>query len=150
VRRTIGPLALLVGLPPLIYYFWLCLRDHGGALVALPLRELIASIPPPTPRALALYGAWLLLQVVLQLWAPGRVQSGVPLADGSRLDYRLNGWVSFWVSLAVPMAGAMIGVIPAAVAFDEFGPLLTTARESKSRAAPITAIKRLLIRFSSS
>ena len=126
MRRTIGPLALLVGLPPLIYYFWLCLRDHGGALVALPLRELIASIPPPTPRALALYGAWLLLQVVLQLWAPGRVQSGVPLADGSRLDYRLNGWVSFWVSLAVPMAGAMIGVIPAAVAFDEFGPLLTT------------------------
>ena len=126
MRRTIGPLALLVGLPPLTYYFWLCLRDHRGALVALPLRDLFASIPPPTPRALALYGAWLLLQVALQLWAPGRVQSGVPLADGSRLDYRLNGWVSFWVSLAVPVAGVVAGVIPAAVAYDEFGPLLTT------------------------
>jgi len=127
VRRTLGPLGLLVGLPPLTYYFWLCLRDHGGGLVAPSLGELIAHVPPPTPRALALYGGWLLLQVALQLWAPGRVQSGVPLADGSRLDYRLNGGVSFCVSLAVVIGAVVAGVIPAAVAYDEFGALLTTA-----------------------
>src|SRR5439155_55918 len=66
-------------------------------------------------------------QIVLQLWAPGRVQAGVPLADGSRLTYRLNGWVSFWVSLAAALVAGAAGVIPAGVAFDEFGPLLTTA-----------------------
>jgi delta14-sterol reductase/lamin-B receptor len=114
-------------LPPLTYYVWLCLRDHGGALVAPSLGELIRNVPAPTPRALALYGAWLALQIVLQLWAPGPVQAGVPLADGSRLPYRLNGWVSFWVSLAAALVAAVAGVIPAGVAFDEFGPLLTTA-----------------------
>jgi len=101
-RRTLGPLALMLCLPPLTYHFWICLHDHGGALVAPSLGELAARIPPPTPRALALYG-------------------------GSRLDYRLNGWVSFWASLAVAVACALGGVIPAGVVYDEFGPLLTTA-----------------------
>ncbi|PYN29230.1 MAG: hypothetical protein DMD76_01650, partial [Candidatus Rokuibacteriota bacterium] len=126
-RRTLGPLGLMLVLPPLTYYFWLCLRDHDGALVAPSLGALIHNVPAPTPRALALYGAWLASQIVLQLWAPGRVQAGVPLADGSRLPYRLNGWVSFWVSLAAALVAGAAGVIPAGVAFDEFGPLLTTA-----------------------
>jgi Delta14-sterol reductase len=117
----------MVALPPLTYYFWLCLRDHGGALVPPSVAELVANVPAPTSRAVAVYGAWLVLQVLLQLWAPGRVQSGVPLADGSRLDYRLNGWISFWVSIAVALVAALTGVIPAGVAYDDFGPLLTTA-----------------------
>jgi protein-S-isoprenylcysteine O-methyltransferase Ste14 len=126
-RRTLDPLALMLFLPPLTYYFWICLHDHGGALVAPSLHELAARVPPPTSRALALYGGWLLLQISLQLWAPGRVQTGVPLADGSRLPYRLNGWASFWVSIAVALVAVVTGVIPPGVAFDEFGPLLTTA-----------------------
>jgi len=126
-RRTLGPLGLMLGLPPLTYYFWLCLSDHGGALVAPSLRELIAHVSPPTWRALAVYGGWLGLQVVLQLGVPGRVQSGVPLADGSRLEYRLNGWTSFWISVAVAVVAVVSGVIPASVVYDEFGPLLTTA-----------------------
>jgi hypothetical protein len=126
-RRTLGPLGLLLALPPLTYYFWLCLSEYGGALVAPSLRELIAHVPPPTGRALAVYGGWLVLQVALQLWVPGRVQSGVPLADGSRLDYRLNGWISFWISVAVAVVAVVSGVIPAGVVYDEFGPLLTTA-----------------------
>ena len=117
----------MVGLPPLTYYFWLCLRDHGGALVVPSLRELSSNVPAPTARAVAVYGGWLVLQIVLQLWAPGRTASGVPLADGSRLDYRLNGWVSFWVSLVVVVVAAVVGVLPTSVAYDEFGPLLTTA-----------------------
>ena len=126
-RRTIGPLGLMVLLPPLTYYFWLSLRDHGGALVMPSLGELLAKVPPPTALAVAVYGGWLLLQVVLQLWAPGRIASGVPLADGSRLPYQLNGWVSFWVSIAAVLAAVVTGLIPAGVAYDEFGPLLTTA-----------------------
>ena len=125
-RRTLGPLVLMLVLPPLTYYFWLCLSDHGGALAAPSLEELIHRVPAPTPRALALYGAWLIVEVGLQLWAPGPVQAGVPLAGGSRLAYRLNGWVSFWVSLAAALVAVVAGVIPAGVAFDEFGPLLTT------------------------
>ena len=124
-RRTIGPLTLMVGLPPLTYYFWVCLRDHGGTLV-VPSIELARAVPIATPRALALYGAWLAVQIALQLWAPGRVQAGVPLADGTRLQYQLNGWVSFWVSLALAVAAVLAGLVPAGIVFDEFGALLTT------------------------
>jgi Delta14-sterol reductase len=123
----VGPLALMVGLPPLTYYFWLCLRDHGGALAVPSLGELAAKVPAPTARAVAVYGGWLVLQVALQLWAPGRTASGVPLADGSRLDYQLNGWVSFWLSMAAVLVAVAAGVIPAGIAYDEFGALLTTA-----------------------
>ena len=117
----------MVALPPLTYYFWLCLRDHGGALVVPPLGEVVRAVPAPTPRAFALYGAWLVLQIVLQLWAPGRLQTGVPLADGTRLTYRLNGWVSLWFSLAAAVVAVLAGAIPAGVVFGEFGALLTTA-----------------------
>jgi steroid 5-alpha reductase family enzyme len=117
----------MVGLPPLTYYFWLCLRDYGGALAVPSLGELLAKVPPPTARAVAVYGGWLVLQIVLQLWAPGRTASGVPLADGSRLPYQLNGWVTFWISIAAVLVAVIAGVIPAGVAYEEFGPLLTTA-----------------------
>jgi protein-S-isoprenylcysteine O-methyltransferase Ste14 len=83
-------------------------------------------VPAPTPRALALYGGWVALQVVLQAWAPGPVRAGVPLADGSRLAYRLNGWLSFWITLAVVLAAGAAGVVSPTAAYDEFGPLLTT------------------------
>ena len=131
LRRTAGPLLLMVALPPLTYYFRICLTDFGGAL-ALPssaeeVRRLVARVPAPTPHALALYGAWLLLQGLLQVWARGRVRAGLPLADGSRLIYRLNGWFSFWFTLAVLLAAVATGMLSPTVAYDEFGPLLTTA-----------------------
>src|SRR5215813_9538893 len=116
----------MLGLPPLTYYFWLCLRDHGGALAVPSLGELLAKVPTPTVRAVAVYGGWLVLQIVLQVGAPGRTASGVPLADGSRLPYQLNGWVSFWVSIATVLVAVIAGLIPAGVAYEEFGPLLTT------------------------
>lgn len=117
----------MLALPPLTYYFWVCLQEYGGALVAPSVSDLIGHVRPPTLRALALYAAWVVLQIALQLWAPGRVRSGVPLSDGSRLEYRLNGWISFWASLAVVVIAVVSGVIPATVAYDEFGSLLTTA-----------------------
>lgn len=129
-RRTLGPLVLMGCLPPLTYYFYLCLRDFGGAL-ALPrsaadLHDLTARVPAPTLQALALYGGWVVLQVLLQVWAPGQVRQGMPLDDGSRFAYRLNGWFSFWVTLAFVAAAVAAGVLSPTAAYDEFGPLLTT------------------------
>jgi delta14-sterol reductase/lamin-B receptor len=121
----------MLGLPPLTAYFWICLREGGGALL-LPssgaeLRALVAGLPVPTPRAVALYGAWVGLQLALHRWLPGRRQPGTPLAGGERLVYRLNGWNALWATLAVLGAAVGLGVVPATVAHDEFGPLLATA-----------------------
>jgi protein-S-isoprenylcysteine O-methyltransferase Ste14 len=118
--------ALLLSLTPACtYYFWLCIRDFNGDLV-IPGVEMLARIPMPTFTAVLVYAAWLLLQIVLQLAAPGRIREGVPLSDGVRLKYRLNGWFSFWFTLAVVVSPTALGWIPTTILYDEFGPLLTT------------------------
>jgi Delta14-sterol reductase len=126
-RRALGPLALMAALPLLTYYLWLGVRDHDGALVPPSLADLGHGVPVPTMRAVAMYGGWLVLQMVLHVALPGRVEAGSPLADGSRLTYRLNGWRSFWISLAVVAGAVVAGAIPAGVVFEEFGALLMTA-----------------------
>ncbi len=131
LSRTAGPLLMMVALPPFTYYLYTCLADFGGALVVPAsveeARHLLARIPQPTSAAIALYGGWLLLQAALQQWAPGRLAPGLPLEDGSRLTYRLNGWLTFWVTLALAVGAAAAGLVPPAAAHDQFGPLLTTA-----------------------
>ncbi|MGH7391762.1 MAG: hypothetical protein ACREM3_20250 [Candidatus Rokuibacteriota bacterium] len=129
--RTAGPLVLMIALPPFTYYLYLCLAEFGGALV-LPAsleetRRFLARVPPATPAAVALYGGWLLLQAALQQWLPGRIAPGLPLADGSRLTYRLNGGLTFWITLALAVAAGAAGLLPPGIAYDQFGPLLTTA-----------------------
>ena len=121
--HTAGALALMLGLPPLTYYLWLCLTDFGGALVVPTSKD----VPAPTLTAVALYGSWLLLQALLQIWMPGQNHAGPPLADGSRLAYRMNGWLSFWLTLAALLGAAAMGWIAPTIAYDQFGPLLTTA-----------------------
>ena len=121
----LGGLLLIVALPLFTYYVWICVRDYGGALV-VPSREWISRVPVPTVAAIALYGCWFVLQAVLQIVAPGKIQEGVPLPDGTRLKYKMNGWFSFWFTMAVALFVVLAGWVPATILYDEFGPLLTT------------------------
>src|SRR4029078_12466279 len=118
----LGGVFILFGLPPLTLYFWMCMNDFGGALV--DPRYLLSRIPMPTMTAFLVYGAWFVLQVLLQIFAPGKVHEGVPLHDGSRLKYKMNGWSSWWFTLAVVAAGVASGWIPSTLLYDQFGPLL--------------------------
>lgn len=120
-----GALALIVGLPLFTYYVWLCVTDFDGSLV-LPSVTMLSRIPAPTVISVVLYGAWFLLQSLLQIAAPGRIHEGVTLSDGTRLKYKMNGWFAFWFTLAVAAAAAGLGWIRPTVLYDEFGPLLTT------------------------
>ena len=122
----LGCLLLLASLPPFTYYIWICVDQFGGAL-AVPAAVLLSHIPGPAVTAVVLYGCWFLLQVILQVAAPGKIQEGLSLPDGIHLKYKLNGWVSFWITLGVALAAAGLGWIPATIFYDEFGPLLTTA-----------------------
>jgi len=122
---VLGGLLLLVVLPPFTYYLWLCMRDFNGAIV-FPTLDLFAQIPAPTLTAIALYGGWFLLQTILQIAAPGKIHEGVPLADGTRLKYRMTGWFSFWFTMAAALVAVAAGWIPATIFYDQFGPMLTT------------------------
>jgi protein-S-isoprenylcysteine O-methyltransferase Ste14 len=127
-RHTDGmvPLLMVTLLPALTYYLWICLHDFDGALAPATV-SLLARIPLPTLSAAALYCGWLALQIGLYLGLPGRDVLGPPLADGSRLTYRLNGAAACGITLAVAGLAVAATPLPAAIAYDQFGALLTTA-----------------------
>ena len=92
-----------------------------------PSLDLLRRIPAPTFTAVVAYVSWFAFQAVLQIVAPGTIHEGVPLSDGTRLKYKMNGWFSFWFTLGVVVAGVLLGQISPTLWFDQLGPLLTTA-----------------------
>src|SRR3712207_5987634 len=99
---------LLFLLPGVTFYLWFCLERNGGLLV-LPTASMLESIPRPTWAAAAISVGWIAVQAMLQLCAPGRWVEGAPLADGTRLSYRMNGWFAWWFTLAMAGAGCALG-----------------------------------------
>src|ERR1051325_10533327 len=119
-----GPLLLMLALPPFVYWLWIALAFHGGVpALAIPAMALEAA--RPTAAMLLFYIAWWGFQAALAIVLPGRTVEGTPLADGSRLRYRLNGWLAFWITLALAALAALTGVLPPALAWERFGALLT-------------------------
>ncbi len=121
---------LMFALPALVTYMWICVHAFGGALV-LPtsgeaLLQLVSHVPGPTAASAAICASWLLLQVLLQITAPGKIREGTPLFNGTRLKYRMNGWFSFWLTLGLASLAVWLGWIPATLIADHLGPLLTT------------------------
>jgi len=123
--------ALMVTLPALVYYLWLCIADHDGALFfpasAEDWQTLLYRLPGPTTSAVLVFVGWFLLQALFQIAAPGKIHEGSVLADGLRLKYKMNGWMSFWASLAFIGAVVSLGWLSPTFVYDQFGPLLTTA-----------------------
>lgn len=113
----LGGLLLIVALPPFTYYVWICVHDFGGSFV-VPTLGLLSRIPAPTITSLVLYGCWFLLQSLLQAVSPGKIHEGLPLSDGTRLKYKMNGWFSFWFTLGVAFVAAGLGWIPATILYD--------------------------------
>jgi Delta14-sterol reductase len=126
-----GAMLMPFTLPLLVYYIWICLADAGGALIvpasAAEWWRLAARVPAPTWTAAAIAAGWIAFQVLLQLYAPGRTRQGAPLADGTRLSYRVNGWAAWWFTWACLAGGVLGGWIPPTLLADQLGPLLTVA-----------------------
>ena len=94
---------LLFTLPALVYYLFICVAHYEGALV-LPttmseLSSLASHVRMPTPTSFGILLGWFSWHVVMQIFAPGKWVDGTPLADGTRLPYKLNGWFTFWAML---------------------------------------------------
>lgn len=128
-RRTYG--ILLVVLPLLVYWLWICLVHHDGEVIVPRswdgLVAMARLVPPPTPEAALIYLSWFLAQLLLQALLPGRVVQGTVLGDGSRLAYRMNGWLSFWITLGGLFLVAWMGWVPATLLHDQLGPLISVA-----------------------
>jgi delta14-sterol reductase len=128
--RRLSAAAMLIGLPALTWYAWLCLTFFDGALATpgwLRSHSVVHYLPRISSRSFALYVAWLALQGALYVFLPGRSVEGPLLPDTSRLVYRMNGWLALVFTAVVVAAAVQFRWIPASVGYDEFSGLLTAA-----------------------
>lgn len=120
-----GALPLMLVLPPLVWWMWWCMVEHGGNMVP-PTLDMLRQIPWPTTTSIGLYLGWFAFQALLQVAAPGPWVEGATLTDGSRLLYKMNGWFSWWLTWAVVAVAVWRGWLSATVLYDHFGPLYWT------------------------
>jgi hypothetical protein len=124
-----GAAAVFVLLPPLVAYMGTSATRFDGKLVWPLSPEVLAALGGcmPTPGALAAMVAWVVFQAALAQLLPGRVVLGLPLADGRRLPYRMNGWLAFWITWACLGLLVAVAHVPAGIVYDELGPLFASA-----------------------
>ena len=123
-------LPIMLLLPPLVYYMWICMTQNQGSFLVPKsvdeLTSLVKLVPAPTLASTLFVSLWLGGQALLQVYAPGEWVEGTPLADGSRLPYKMNGWFSFWLTLLTMFFCCWMGWIPPTFLFDEMGPIIST------------------------
>ena len=122
-----GNFAMIFGLPIFTAYLFFAVRFNDGEVLPGPYSDWngILAAMVPTGRAAVIYGVWLVLQALLQKYAPGRTVLGAPLPDGSRLPYRMNGFFSLIVTLVVVGLLHLSGVFSIAELYMEFGALIS-------------------------
>lgn len=118
-----GARVLIVFLPLVSIYLWICIHLHDGALVIPKLSE----VPIPTLKSALIVGGWVLFQAMLEVLLPGRIVKGVAQRDGLKLDYKLNGLRSLVVTLVVFGLLAWMGLLRGSAVLAELGALLTSS-----------------------
>jgi len=123
-----GALALTIVMPTVSFYLWSAIAQHGGHLwFPSSLGEVTAMFPAPTFGALVLLAGWIALQLVLYVYGPGKEVLGIPLRDGTRLTYKINGAFAFAVSGSLVAVLVWGGFVSARAFLAQLGPLLTLA-----------------------
>lgn len=124
----------------LLYFMWLAWRFHGGAvphpngLTDTPawfarMAGLVVEHAAPTWEAVAIYGGFLLAQLLAYAWLPGLEVKGLPVpAEGGRqLSYRINGIWAWYLTLITVLVLHVTGVFPLPRIGELLGPLMTSA-----------------------
>src|SRR5262245_6412709 len=119
---TAVTIVLLVILPTLVYYIWFCLAFNRGQLM-LPSLDMLDRFPLPTATSVAIVVGWLIVQALLQVYAPGNWVEGTPLPDETRLKYKMNGWSAWLITWTVLVVGVALQLLPPAILADQFGAL---------------------------
>ena len=124
----------MIGIPLVAYYLYFSVAFNGGELVPGPTSDWSGFLRwiVPTAESVLVYAGWLVLQVALHLALPGRVVDGLPLEDGSRLRYKLNGLFLMIVSLAIVIALNALDLFSLAWIRDNFGACSRRSRSSAS------------------
>ncbi|KFP93764.1 Lamin-B receptor [Haliaeetus albicilla] len=95
----IGTFMLIFFLPATVFYLLLMCKQDDPSLV---------NFPPPLPALESLWEArvfgvfllWFFLQALFSLLPIGKVVEGLPLSNGRKLQYRINGFYAFILTAA--------------------------------------------------
>ncbi|XP_077933964.1 delta(14)-sterol reductase LBR isoform X2 [Halichoerus grypus] len=104
-----GVFLIMLGLPAFLFLLLLMCKQKEPSLL---------NFPPPLPalsdlwetRVFGVYLLWFLLQALFYLLPVGKVVEGMPLTDGRRLKYRLNGFYALLLTAAAIGAAVFWGV----------------------------------------
>ncbi|NXH17603.1 LBR protein, partial [Bucco capensis] len=94
-----GTFMLIFFLPATVFYLLLVCKQDDPSLL---------NFPPPIPALESLWEArvfgivllWFFLQALFYLLPVGKVAEGLPLPDGRKLKYRINGFYAFILTAA--------------------------------------------------
>ncbi len=133
VRTTLGPLFLILFTPPAAIIFWIVctFEPFNGSirplLSAAGWRSIAAHWPWPSASAAAIVLTFLVLEVILLQWLPGKIFEGPITPTGSRPRYKLNGVLAWLVTHAL-FFGCSFGLhlFKAGIVWDHFGEILAT------------------------
>jgi 7-dehydrocholesterol reductase len=135
LRRTVGPLLLLLGAPPFVMLLWFTHVHLGGSIAALgalmaeqgvltTIAEAWGPVALGSPAAWSMIAGFAALQLALMRLLPGATVYGPPTPTGHVPVYKANGVASFLVTLGLFGGGAWLGWFSPAAIHDHFGELL--------------------------
>lgn len=117
---------MIIGLPFWVWYCLICVVHFDGVPV-FPDAAVWSHVAAPSLTGFAFYTGWLLLQASLYHWLPGRIEPGQPLESGARLNYTLNGLLSFVITLSLWGILHFTGILSGAFIYNNFGTILASA-----------------------
>ncbi|XP_041035858.1 delta(14)-sterol reductase TM7SF2 isoform X1 [Carcharodon carcharias] len=105
----LGALLLPMLLPCTLLYLLLACRTQDASVFKVP-----SALPTPSELwdldMFLLVLGWFSLQAVLYMLPLGKVTQGMPLRDGSRLSYRINGLQAFAITTLLAGLGIFVGL----------------------------------------
>ena len=85
-----GSYFMVLGLPFMTYALYFgCHGSHCSVLEVPPLPTNVADLW--STKSAAIVAGWFLFQMLLHAILPATIKQGLPLRDGTKIDYRLNG-----------------------------------------------------------
>ncbi|TPX37052.1 hypothetical protein SmJEL517_g00864 [Synchytrium microbalum] len=132
----IGSALIMLLCPLLVIYFYISCHSFQCELVApattaydLGLVKFAQTyFPKPTTAGFQLYFAWLLFQIALAVFLPGKIGYGQMTPAGFTLPYIVNGLLAWFVTHGLFFGLSLgLGLFPASIIYDNWAGLIVAA-----------------------
>ena len=136
IRKTVGPLSLMISTPILVLLFWYINAHCKGSFsfflytvkadgIGAVMIALVAASLIYWKSALSAIGIFAVSQLILMKLIPGKRYSGPTTPKGNVPLYRDNGFLSFVITVAsFFLFGSVFKLFPLTILYDSLGSIL--------------------------